>query len=104
MAALPQLFRRGPALAAPKRRAARWVIAALVLVFGPGLWHLARMAWQQRRLDQQLAQLAAERSRLQIERQRLQTDATYVEGRIRETFKVARPGELVIPIDRLDGD
>jgi cell division protein FtsB len=62
------------------------------------------MSWEQRRLDRQLAALAEERERLQIEQQRLQTDSTYVEGRIRSTFKVARPGEIVIPLDRSDGD
>ena len=83
-----------------KRR--MWVTGISVLaaaVFGPGLVQLARLSWEQRRLDRRLAQLSAQRAQLAQEEQRLQTDPTYVEGLIRSTFKVAKPGELVIPLE-----
>ena len=83
-----------------KRRA--WVTGVSVLaavVFGPGLVQLARLSWEQHRLDRQLAQLSADHERLAQEERRLQTDPTYVEGLIRTTFKLAKPGELVIPLE-----
>ena len=80
-----------------------WLGAAAVvaaLVFGPGLAHLARLAWMERQLNRRLAQLHAEEARLRDERDRLQHDPTYFEGLIRTTFKWAKPGEYVIPLDK----
>ena len=73
--------------------------ALAAAVFGPGLVQLARLSWDQHRLDRRLAQLGAEREQLSQEERRLQTDPTYVEGLIRSTFKLAKPGEIVIPLD-----
>ena len=80
----------------------RWIaglsLLALVL-FGPGLYHLVRLSLAERRLDHRLAALSAQREALAQEQQRLESDPTYVEGLIRSTFKLAQPGELVIPLD-----
>ena len=87
-------------MAGRKRR--RWVMGVAViaaLVFGPGLVQLVRLSWEQHRLDRRLAQLSAEREQLAQEEHRLTTDPTYVEGLIRSTFKLAQPGEYVIPLD-----
>ena len=84
------------------RKRRTWLTGISVLaaaVFGPGLVQLARLSWEQHRLDRRLVQLSAEREQLAQEEQRLQTDPTYVEGLIRSTFKFAKPGELVIPLD-----
>ena len=82
----------------------RWMVAVAgigLLVFGPGLIDLIRLSMEQRRLDRRLAQLDAERTRLAKEQERLESDPAYVEGLIRSTFKMAQPGELVIPLDAL---
>ena len=76
-----------------------WVIGLGLLLFGPGLVEMARLAWQQRRLDQQLAHLRSTHAQLLAEEQRLRTDSSYMEGLIRTTFKYAQPGEYVIPLD-----
>ena len=73
-------------------------LIALVL-FGPGTFWLIRMEIRQRQLDRQLAQLKATREQLAAEEARLRNDPAYVEGLIRTTFKVARPDELVIPLE-----
>ena len=65
-----------------------------------GLVHLARLSLMQRKLDRRLADLSAQHDRLTQEQARLQSDPTYLEGLIRSTFKVAKPGEVVIPIDQ----
>ena len=69
----------------------------MLVVFGPGLYHLARAQWTEWRLDRTLASLATRHEQLVQERVQLTSDPLYVEGLIRSTFKVARPGELVIP-------
>ena len=71
-----------------------------LLVFGPGMFHLARLSLMQRKLDRRLADLSARQDQLTKEQARLQSDPTYLEGLIRSTFKVAKPGEVVIPIDQ----
>ena len=73
-------------------------LAALAL-FGPGAYQWARLSLAQRQLDRRLAALSVEHDRLAREQERLQSDPTYVEGLIRTTFKLAQPGELVIPLD-----
>jgi cell division protein FtsB len=73
-------------------------LIALVL-FGPGAIWLIRMEFRQRQLDQELARLKAKREQLAAEEARLRSDPAYVEGLIRTTFKVARPDELVIPLE-----
>jgi cell division protein FtsB len=77
-------------------------VAGLVALFGPGAFHLLRLAVEQRRLDRQLAALAAQHDTLLQEQARLQSDPTYVEGLIRSTFKWAKPDEYVIPLDSQD--
>lgn len=81
-----------------KPRAAVIIVVALA-VFGPGLYHLARLSWQQRALAHRLRELEARTEALHDKHQRLQTDPVYVEDRIRSTFKVAKPGELVVPLE-----
>ncbi len=81
---------------------ARWVLGigtAGLLVFGPGLYQLARLSLRQRQLDRRLAGLEAQRAQLAREQERLESDPAYVEGLIRSTFKVSQPGEYVIPLD-----
>ena len=84
---------------AQRPRGISWAIGAGLLLFGPGLVAMARLSWEQRRLDRQLAQLKAAHARLAAEETRLRTDPAYVEGLIRTTFKYAKPGEFVIPLD-----
>jgi cell division protein FtsB len=69
------------------------------MLFGPSLVSSARLAWIERRLDRRLSALRAEEERLTRERERLHADPAYVEGLIRTTFKWAKPGEYVIPLD-----
>ncbi len=76
-----------------------WAVGLGLLLFGPGLVQMARLAWEQRRLDRQLAQLQSRQDALRTEAQRLRTDPAYMEGLIRTTFKYAQPGEYVIPLD-----
>jgi len=81
---------------AKKRTVPAFLLVVGVLVFGPGGYQLTRLSVIQWRLNRRLAALTAERESLQQEQQRLQSDPTYVEGLIRSTFKVAKPGEYVI--------
>ena len=76
-----------------------WAVGLGLVLFGPGLVEMARLAWEQRRLDHQLAQLQRQQDALRTEEQRLRTDPAYMEGLIRTTFKYAQPGEYVIPLD-----
>lgn len=69
-----------------------------LMLFGPGAYDWLRLTLRQRQLDRQLTTLVAEHEQLTQEHVRLQTDPTYVEGLIRSTFKVAQPGELVVPL------
>ena len=86
---------------------ARWVgvavLGALVL-FGPGAVQQVQLLIRQRQLDRELSRLAAERARLSREETRLRSDPTYVEGLIRSTFKYARPGEYVIPLELVSSE
>ena len=86
----------------------RWVIGLGVcglVLFGPGLVWLVRLQVQQWQLDRELAQLKAKHEQLAREETRLRSDPVYVEGLIRSTFKYAKPGELVVPLEseRTDG-
>ena len=85
------------------KRGARhwWLLAALgaAVVAGPGTVEWVRLALAQRRLDRQLEALSARRRQLRDEQRRLESDDAYVEGLFRSTFKVARPGEYVIPAE-----
>ncbi|MBI3321765.1 MAG: hypothetical protein HYZ91_05805 [Candidatus Omnitrophica bacterium] len=83
------------------RRRIPWIVAILMAgfaLFGSGLADLARLSWLQWKLERQLSSLAVERERLSQEQQRLESDPAYLEGFIRTTFKVAAPGEYVIPL------
>ena len=80
----------------------RWIIGVSFVaaaLFGPGLYDFFWLSLAQRRLDRRLAVLAAERERLSQEEARLRSDPAYVEGLIRSTFKLAQPGEVVIPLE-----
>ena len=81
------------------RRWGVWVGLVGLALFGPGLVELARLSLMQRRLSRELARLSAEHERLTRERARLEGDPAYVEGLIRSTFKLAKPGEYVIPLE-----
>ncbi len=84
----------------PKRTRRLLVIGgASLLLFGPGLVQLIRLSLERRRLDRRLTELETQRARLTKEQERLESDPAYVEGLIRTTFKVAEPGELVIPLN-----
>jgi cell division protein FtsB len=79
-----------------------WIIGvsvALVIVFGPGWLHGLRLAWRRHVVERKLQRLEAVHQELAQEHERLTSDPVYVEGLIRSTFKVAKPGELVIPLD-----
>ena len=82
-----------------KRKA--WLIGLSVVVvcFGPGAFQLTRLSWKQHVLARKQRALEAARQQLATERERLTSDPVYVEGLIRSTFKVAKPGELVVPLD-----
>jgi len=85
----------------------RWFLGVGVLaliLFGPGAVWLIRMEIRQRQLDHQLAQLKVKREQLAAEEERLRSDPAYVEGLIRTTFKFAKPGELVIPLEQASSD
>ena len=84
-----------------RHRPPRWLIWAgvgLAALLGPGLVELGRLTLRERAMERDLAALRAKQTSLLAERTRLESDATYVEGLIRGTFKQARPGELVIPL------
>ena len=78
------------------------LIAALVI--GPGVAQLAWLSWRQHRLARQQRRLEALYQQLAQEQRRLTHDPVYVEGLIRSTFKVAKPDELVVPLDSSESD
>ncbi|MBI2094243.1 MAG: septum formation initiator family protein [Candidatus Omnitrophica bacterium] len=86
------------------RRRISLVLLGLGLLFGPGLFHLASLYLRERNLDRKLKHLEAQQEALVRERDRLKKDPTYVEGLIRSTFKVAKPGEVVIPLTNSPDD
>jgi cell division protein FtsB len=73
------------------------LIAALL--FGPGAAQQAWFSVKQWRLERRLRALQTRHAQLLAERQQLESDPAYVEGRIRATFKVAKPGEYIVPLD-----
>jgi len=77
---------------------------AAAVIFGPGCFYLLQMAWQQHQLDRQTRDLERIRQRLVEEQERLVSDPVYVEGLIRSTFKLAKPGELVVLGDPQEPD
>ena len=87
--------------AVPPQRRTAWLIALALLaaIFGPGTIQWLQMSWQHHTLAARIRALEAEQQVLQAERERLTHDTTYVEGLVRSTFKVAKPGELVVPLD-----
>ncbi|OGX32640.1 MAG: hypothetical protein A3E56_01435 [Omnitrophica WOR_2 bacterium RIFCSPHIGHO2_12_FULL_64_13] len=80
------------------------VTAAVTVAFGPLVWDLVDVSWKRYTMRRRLQRLDAFHRALTEEHQRLTEDSVYVEGLIRSTFKVAKPGELVIPSDELTGD
>ncbi len=78
------------------RRGWLWVLITLALIFGPGAAQWLRLSWHERALDRRLRELEATHQQLSDEQQRLASDPVYVEGLIRSTFKMAKPGELVV--------
>ncbi len=80
------------------RKAAAAGIVIVAALFAPLLIQIARASVEEWRLDRRLAQVQQERARLIEEQRRLNDDPTYVEGLIRSTFKLAKPGEVVIPL------
>ncbi|MBI3010008.1 MAG: septum formation initiator family protein [Candidatus Omnitrophica bacterium] len=86
------------------RRRTRLVLLGLGLFLGPGLFHLVSLHLRERSLDRKLKRLEVQQEALVRERDRLKKDPTYVEGLIRSTFKVAKPGEVVIPLTNSPDD
>jgi len=76
-----------------------WLSAAGTVLFGPGLIQQIQLAVRRHAVAQERARLEASHQALLEERQRLTSDPVYVEDRVRSTFKVAKPGELVVPLD-----
>ena len=72
----------------------------LAVALGPGLAHQLWIAWHTRQSDRRIDQLQETTTVLQTEQQRLQHDPVYLEGVIRSTFKVSKPNEVVVPLDR----
>ena len=60
---------------------------------------LGWLSWRSYRLRRAAQRLQANHDQLIREEQRLTDDPIYLEGLIRSLFKVARPGELVVPLD-----
>lgn len=85
-------------LARPSRRVTG-ILLILAILFGPGLVYWVRLSIQQYQMDRRLLALSAEHERLAQQRKRLETDPGYLEGYIRSTFKMAKPGEYVIPLE-----
>ena len=71
---------------------------ALVIAFGPGAIQWLQLRWRAHSMDTRLRALEARHTHLATEQHRLKTDPVYVENRIRSTFKVAKPGEVVVPM------
>ena len=69
---------------------------ALALIFGPGAIQWLRLSRHARALDRRLRELEAIHQQLTDEQQRLASDPVYVEGMVRSTFKMSKPGELVV--------
>ncbi|MBI4343680.1 MAG: septum formation initiator family protein [Candidatus Omnitrophica bacterium] len=81
---------------------ARWVVvvsSVAALLFGPGAAQQAWFSVKQWRLERRLHALQVRHAQLLAERQQLESDPAYVEGRIRATFKVAKPGEYIVPLE-----
>ena len=94
---------RNTAAPAARRQVRGWLLGISVtglILFEPGTLELIRLSIRQHQLDRRLAALKTKREQLTQEQVRLQTDPTYLEGLIRSTFKLAQPGEYVIPLDR----
>ena len=79
--------------------AALAVAVLVALIFGPGTYQLLRLHWMEYQLDRRLDRLSTRREHLLSTQERLASDPAYVEGLIRSTFKVARPDEVVVPLD-----
>ena len=79
--------------------AALAVAVLVALIVGPGTYQLLRLHWMEYQLDRRLDRLSTRRAQLLSTQERLASDPAYVEGLIRSTFKVARPDEVVVPLD-----
>ena len=86
------------------QRHTRWVVGgiAAAVLFGPGLMHWAWLSWRRQGLARRVHELEALRQSLTDEQQRLADDPVYTENLIRSTFKVAKPGEVVVPLSSSD--
>ena len=73
--------------------------ASGAIIFGPGLVQQTQLALRQRAVTRELKRLEAAHQALLEERRHLTSDPVYVEDLVRSTFKVAKPGELVVPLD-----
>jgi len=86
-----------------KRKA--WLIGLVVgglLLVGPGLVVLLQMAWHERRLAREHRALERTHHALAQEYERLSSDPVYLERVVRATFKVARPNEVVVPLEAIE--
>ena len=90
----------------PSDRVRRWcaswrirlMAVAAAAILGPALVQWAIMCWHDHRLIRQLQRRQTSYESLKAEQEHLRTDPVYVEGLTRTTFKVAKPGELVVPL------
>ncbi len=84
----------------------KWLIGGLVGLgmFGPGASAFLRLAVRSQHLERRLIEVSTQREQLLQEHRRLNSDPVYVEGLIRSTFKVAHPGEVVIPLESPSDD
>ena len=77
-----------------------WIVGGVfvAIAFGPGAVQQIKLAWQQHVMDRRLLALQYLHDTLTHEQERLTSDPVYLEGLTRSTFKIAKPGELVVPL------
>ena len=84
----------------PKRQHRFLIALAVAAVVGPGLWQMAQLAIEQHAMVAKLDHMHTYHHALAREHERLTTDPIFVEGLIRSTFRVAKPNEFVVRLDR----
>ena len=75
-----------------------WAGTITLIALGPGLLDWAWISWHQHLAARRLSALNAKRQELVDTRQRLTNDPLAVEDLARSTLKVAKPGEIVVPL------
>ena len=75
-----------------------WAGGITLITLGPGLLDWAWISWHQHVAARRLSALNARHQALADTRQRLTSDPLAVEDLARSTLKVAKPGEIVVPL------